>query len=135
MAWVVVVILLIAVIVFGISSGMDSYADARQAQATIEVAQVAQTQAWANMISLLVMAVVILLILFALVALIIIAIRFMQVRAESRPVRLDQPRRAALLADRPQLRAGPIEPTVLDDLTSEEIELVRHLLDDLLSKS
>lgn len=49
MAWLVFVLLLIMVI-FGISSAMQSYATAQQAQATIEVARVAQVNAWGNLI-------------------------------------------------------------------------------------
>jgi heme/copper-type cytochrome/quinol oxidase subunit 2 len=119
------VVLLIILIVFGCSSMMDSYADARQAQATIEVAQVAQTQAWTNLISVLVLSVLILLIVFGLVALLFLAIRFRQARAETMPVKLSLSRRAALPAEPRQLGA----PTEFDDITPEEIELVRRILD------
>lgn len=51
--------LLLIVLVFGVSSGMQSYASAKQAQATIEVAQVAQVNAWGNLIVILLLTLVI----------------------------------------------------------------------------
>lgn len=57
MAYVVLGILLLVVLVFGFSSGMNSYASAQQAQAAIEqaravqdVATVAQINAWGNVV-------------------------------------------------------------------------------------
>ena len=55
MGWLIAVLLLI-VIIFGVSSGMDSYATAQQARATIEVAQVAQVNAWGNLVTILTIA-------------------------------------------------------------------------------
>lgn len=57
--YVLVGILLLIVIVFGAASGMQSYASAKQAQAAIEVAQVAQVNAWGNLIVLLTLALLI----------------------------------------------------------------------------
>lgn len=51
-----VIALLVILLVFGISSAMGSYANARQAQVAIEVAQVAQINAWGNLIIILAMA-------------------------------------------------------------------------------
>jgi len=51
--YVLVAILLIIVVIFGVSSGMQSYASAQQARATIEVAQVAQINAWGNLVTIL----------------------------------------------------------------------------------
>jgi uncharacterized membrane protein YhaH (DUF805 family) len=59
----VVIALLIIVIIFGISSGMQSYATAQQAQAQIELAQVAQVNAWGNLVTILTLALVIVAIL------------------------------------------------------------------------
>lgn len=49
----VVAVLLIIVILFGVTSGMQSYATAQQAQATQEVAKVAQINAWGNLVTIL----------------------------------------------------------------------------------
>lgn len=62
-----VAILMIVVIIFGVSSGMQSYATAQQAQAQIEVAKVAQVNAWGNLVTIL-MFLLIILIVFALIA-------------------------------------------------------------------
>ena len=59
--YILVGILLIIVIVFGVSSGMQSYASAQQAQATIEVAQVAQVNAWGNLVTILTFAMLVVL--------------------------------------------------------------------------
>ena len=73
--YILVGILLIIVILFGVSSGMQSYATAQQAQATIEVAQVAQVSAWGNLITILAIALLVVLAV-ALVAA-VLWIRFM----------------------------------------------------------
>jgi len=67
--YILVGILLIIVIIFGVSSGMQSYATAQQAQATIEVAQVAQISSYSNLVTILtiVMLVVIAVALLAVV--------------------------------------------------------------------
>ena len=69
MGWLIAVLLLI-VIIFGVSSGMDSYATAQQAQAMIEVAQVAQVNAWGNLVMILTIALA-LVIFVALVAVVL----------------------------------------------------------------
>jgi flagellar basal body-associated protein FliL len=56
MLYIVIGLLLIMVIIFGVSSGMQSFATAQQAQATIEVAQVAQVSAWGNLVTILTIA-------------------------------------------------------------------------------
>lgn len=56
---ILLIILLLVVVIIGISSGMQSYASARQAQATIEVARVGQMNATANLITIMTMALVI----------------------------------------------------------------------------
>lgn len=66
--WVVIALLVLIVILFGVSSTAQSYATAQQAKAQIETAQVAQINAWGNLITILTLAlviVVVLLILFA----------------------------------------------------------------------
>jgi preprotein translocase subunit SecG len=62
-----VALLLIIVVIFGISSGMNSYATAQQAQAQIETAKVAQISSWGNLITILTLALVILVALMLIV--------------------------------------------------------------------
>lgn len=64
---VLIAILLLIVLVFGAASGMQSYASAKQAQATIEVAQVAQVNAWGNLVVIMLLALVILCVLALIV--------------------------------------------------------------------
>lgn len=63
MAWVVVAILLFVILAFGFTSGAQSYATAQQAQAQIEVAKVAQINAWGNLVTILIVGLVVLLVL------------------------------------------------------------------------
>jgi len=65
--YILVSILLLVVMIFGVVSGMQSFATAKQAQATIEVAQVAQVNAWGNLIVILVMALLIMAVLAIIV--------------------------------------------------------------------
>jgi len=68
--YIFLAVLLLIVIVFGWSSGMQSYATAQQAQAQIEVAQVAQINAWGNVLTILIVGliVVVMLAIFAFIA-------------------------------------------------------------------
>ena len=68
--YILIAILLIIVVIFGVSSGMQSYATAQQAQAQIETAKVAQVSAWGNLITILMMALLIVLTL-AVIALVL----------------------------------------------------------------
>ena len=63
-----IAILLLIVLVFGISSSMQSYDTAQQAQAQIELARVAQADAAGNLVSLISLIVLVLLILMAAIA-------------------------------------------------------------------
>jgi hypothetical protein len=63
-----VIVLLAILLVFGVSSAMNSYASARQAQVAIEVAQVAQINAWGNLVIILAMSFLIV----AVIALVIV---------------------------------------------------------------
>ena len=65
--WILVAILLLIVIVFGVSSGMQSYATAQQAQAQIEVAKIGQISAMGNLVTILTLALVILVIVALIV--------------------------------------------------------------------
>lgn len=57
---ILIAVLLLVLAIFGVAGMMDSYATAKQAQATIEVAQVAQVNAWGNLIVILLLALIIL---------------------------------------------------------------------------
>lgn len=71
------VVLTLIVLVFGISSAMQSYASAQQAQATIETAKAAQMATFGNVLVI----VVAVLVLFAVIALVVYAL----VRHANRP--------------------------------------------------
>ena len=68
-------VLLIVLIVMGISSSMQSYATAQQAQAQIEVARVAQANAAGNLVSLIVLGAMVVLILLAVVGIGLLYVR------------------------------------------------------------
>lgn len=85
MAWVAVVLLLIALIVFGITSSAQSYATAQQAQAQIEVAQVAQINAWGNLVVILAIVVIVVVILALIAAFVYLRIRLGTIKKQ--PVR------------------------------------------------
>jgi hypothetical protein len=70
MIYVCLVVLLIIVVVFGISSGMQSYAAAQQAEAVIQVAKVAQVNAWSNVVLVLALLALVVLILAFLAAIV-----------------------------------------------------------------
>lgn len=67
----VVIALVLVVLVFGVSSVMQSYASARQAEAVIETAQATQMATFANVVVIVVMALVLVLILVGIVYLVI----------------------------------------------------------------
>lgn len=56
MPYILLVIVLIVFLAMSISSGMQSYATAKQAEAQIATAHVAQINAWGNLIVILVLA-------------------------------------------------------------------------------
>lgn len=74
---ILLIVLLLIVLVFGVSSGMHSYADAQASQAAIEqaramqqVAQVAQVNAWGQVITVLaVLAIVVVILALVVVGL------------------------------------------------------------------
>lgn len=66
-----VIALVVVVLVFGVSSGMQSYASAQQARAVVETAQVAQMATVANVLVIFVMALVLVLILAGIVYLLL----------------------------------------------------------------
>ncbi len=63
-----VAILLIIVVIFGITSGMQSYATAQQAQAQIETAQAAQVASWGNLMTILMIMLIVLAVLVLIAA-------------------------------------------------------------------
>lgn len=99
-----VVVLLVIVIIFGISSGMQSYATAQQARAQIEVAQVAQVNAWGNLITILTLVLVIVAVLALAAALLWVLYKRAVNKGErhgNRPAQLtaDGPRASVLSLD------------------------------------
>lgn len=81
MIYVFVAVLLLIVILFGVSSGMQSYATAQQAQAQIEAAKVAQVNAWGNVISILTFVAILFVVLLLIAAVIWLLYKRSQQRA------------------------------------------------------
>ncbi|HAR45343.1 MAG TPA: hypothetical protein DCS05_03985 [Nitrospiraceae bacterium] len=74
-----IILAFVVLIVFGVGFAMNAAAHAKQAQATIEVAQVAQVQSINNLISILVLSVLILVLALIVVGGIVLALRYLGV--------------------------------------------------------
>lgn len=114
----IVVILLLVVLVFGVVSGMQSYASAQQARAQIETAQVAQVNAWGNLIVSLVLTLIILVVVAVILWIFyrFTMTRHQQYRARLRPANPSRP-----------MIGGP-ELSPLDQLVElEKLRLLRDL--------
>ena len=107
-----VVCLLLVVIVFGVASGMQSYASAQQAQAVIETAQVAQVSAWGNLISILALVGGIVIVL----ALVVAVLWWMSQRNKTRHTSVSGPR----VASQPQAPAIDVNALI-------QLEMIRAL--------
>jgi len=81
MAYILTLILLIVVLIFGLSSISQSYASAKQAQAVIEASRAAQIASAGNLVSLVSVA---LIIVAVLVAVVVIAWLFLRVKTQPR---------------------------------------------------
>lgn len=102
--YVLVVILLIVVVIFGVSSGMQSYATAQQAQAQIETAQAAQVASWGNLITIFTIMLVVLFVVVVIAAILWMIFQRSLHRTASR-----QPNTQALpREDRPQLTVNDL---------------------------
>lgn len=84
---ILIAVLLLILVIFGVAGMMDSYATAKQAQATIEVAQVAQVNAWGNLIVILLLALVILCVVAMIVWMVVRLAYHRRQTAEDRPQR------------------------------------------------
>jgi uncharacterized protein HemY len=103
----VVVILLIAIVIFGATSMSQSYATAQQAQAQIETARVAQISAAGNLVTILTLTLVIV----VAVAIIAAVVFWMIKRSSQRSARAGQ-------GGMPRVSAGnPPQIDPLDQLT------------------
>ena len=123
MLYVVIGLLLLAVIVLGLSSGMQSYATAQQAQAQIETARAAQISATGNVISIFITLVVVIVIIALLAAVLFYFYKKnMQPRAS-----IPQPRRSSAA-----IHAEP-DPQLNMERVSKMLELrvMMSLLDKL----
>ena len=67
MIYVVVIILLVVLAIWGVSEGMQNYAMAKQAEATVETAKAAQIASTGNLLIILLVVVVILALMAAVV--------------------------------------------------------------------
>ena len=99
MGWIVVFILVVVLIVFGMTSSAQSYATAQHAQAQIEVARVAQINAWGNLAVILSILVIVVVILVLVVALVYLRIRVDAVK--QKPVR--EPSDSPMLPSKSQM--------------------------------
>ena len=99
MPWVFVGILLLVLIVFGMTSSAQSYATAQQAQAMSRVAEVAQINAWGNLILIIAILVILLVILAAIAAFVYMRIRVDA--AKKQPVR--DPSESPMLPSKSQM--------------------------------
>ena len=99
MAWVVVFILLIVLILFGVSSSAQSYATAQQAEAMKKVAEVAQINAWGNLILIFAILIILLVVLAAIVAFVYLRTRVDA--AKKHPVR--EPSEPPMLPSKSQM--------------------------------
>ena len=99
--YVLIAVLLIIVAIFGVSSGMQSYATAQQAQAQIETAQAAQISAAGNLVTILAMC----LGTVAVVAIIAAVIWYMLKRSSQQTTRSGLPTisRPRVTGDQPQI--------------------------------
>jgi len=105
MAWLIAVLLII-VIIFGVSSGMDSYATAQQAQAQIETAKVAQISSWGNLITILTIMLIVLFAVILIAMVLWMAYRNLVRRSESQRVRSSTPE--ITTPSQPQLNANDL---------------------------
>lgn len=86
-----IAVLLIIVIIFGVSSGMQSYATAQQAQAQIETAKVAQISSWGNLITILTIMLIVLFLVVLIAMVLWMAYRNLVRRSESQRGRSSTP--------------------------------------------
>lgn len=112
-----VIVLLAILLVFGISSAMGSYASARQAQVAIEVAHVAQINAWGNLVIILAMA----FLLVAVIALVIVVL-YLRSRANQPMTRTSQ-----FGVRRPSAKAAMPEFSLNDLIQLEMLRTLRAL--------
>jgi len=118
--YILVAILLLIVIIFGVSSGMQSYATAQQAQATIEVAQLGQINAWGNLVTIL--TVVLAFVVF--VALVAAVLWMMYKRSSQRSV-VSHQRLAA--SDQPRVAAPTPAPSLETLIQLETLRMLRSM--------
>lgn len=90
---VLIIVLLAILVIFGIASGMNSYASAKQAQATIEVAKVAQVNAWGNLVTIL--TVVLMIVILVAIAAAVLWMFYRRLRSQRTPEPQAFPRQSA----------------------------------------
>jgi hypothetical protein len=123
-----IIALVLIVVVFGVSSALQSYASAQQAQATIETAKAAQMATFGNVFVIVVSALLLLAVLGLIVYLVLQ--RQTSLRKIERPVS-----HAKMWKSAPAVRALPSsrndiqERFMVEHLTPDELQ---QLADDLL---
>jgi glucan phosphoethanolaminetransferase (alkaline phosphatase superfamily) len=108
-----VIALLLIVAIFGITSGMQSYATAQQAQAQIETAKVAQISSWGNLMTILMIMLIVLAALALIAAILWLAYRNLIRKSLARPSRAPS-----------EIKSTP-QPQFLNDLI--QLEMLRTL--------
>ncbi len=121
MVIVLVIALVLVVLVFGVSSAMQSYASAQQAEAVIETAQATQMATFANVVVIVVMALVLVLILAGIVYLVIRLSS--KTKPDGRQDRLEAGRQHGAQL-RQILARIDAKQSLLEDSSSEEFPLV-----------
>lgn len=122
----VVIALIVVVVIFGISSGMQSYATAQQAQATIETARAAQMATFGNLLMILSILIVVLIVGGVLVYAMIRRVKQMEISKSAPRSHGEIYRR---LAARPR-NTRTDENYIVENLTSDQLdELTTDLLD------
>ena len=121
MPYVFVFILLIIVLLFGLSSASQSYASAKQAEATIETARAAQIASAGNLVTLVTVALVVIAILAS-----IVLITWLFLRAKTQPARRCVSGPNAGWDEFPQPQANALLPAVLTMLLYQMVQEQQH---------
>lgn len=108
MPYVFALVMLIVVLLFGLSSISQSYASAKQAQATIEASRAAQIASAGNLVTLVTVALVIVAVLVAVVVIV-----WLLLRARSHPKRQWVSGPNANWGQLPQPQANALLPALL----------------------
>ena len=131
-----IILVFALLLVFGIGFIADSVARANEAQAVVETAKIAQTQAVTNMVSVLVLSVLILVLTVMVIGMIVLAVRYLPKRKSEpmneavKPLPFFCPR--IVIRNHPQLGTGNTNQLSAQNQFEEPIELDANNIDDLI---